>query len=207
MLTAIVLVVALALALVLVAWPTVGLTKEGRAFAFVALFLLPLVAAALGIDRHVEQSKRTEFCTSCHVMDLHGRSLLVDDDTLLAATHYQGGRVPRETACFACHTTYTMYGDFNAKLRGVKHVWMNYFGGVTDETKIKLYAPYHNRECLHCHQDTRRFERAKTHRLDRTTMGKILKNETSCLTKGCHEFVHDVANIKDQPLWHPGAEP
>ncbi len=191
------------LALVPVFAPELGLTRHGRLLGFVVLFLIPLACAALGTRQHIEQSRTTRFCNSCHVMELHTRSLRVDDDTLLATTHFLNGAVPREEACFACHTTYTMYGDFEAKLRGLKHLYFNYTKPNLDETKIKTYDAYHNRECLHCHEGTRKFERGKQHRVEAGSMQKIRNNEKSCIAKGCHEFVHDVSNIKDQALWAP----
>src|SRR5579883_2932604 len=132
-------ILAILLAGALVVRPGLG----GLPYAFVALFLLPVVATLAGVQRHFERTQETAFCTSCHVMKPYGRSLLVDDVTLLAASHYQGGRIPRDRACFTCHTTYTMYGDLSAKLRGLKHVWVNYVGKAP--AKLKLYEPYNNR--------------------------------------------------------------
>lgn len=194
---------ALLLACVFVVRPSVGLSAHGRAFAFAALAVFPLAAAFLGLERHVELSKQTTFCGSCHVMDLHARSLRVDDDSLLAAAHYQRGQVPRETACFACHTTYTMYGDLHAKLNGLRHVWVNYVTGPPKETEIRPYRPYHNRECLHCHAGTRRFEEGKVHRLEAGRMTQIRDNVVSCLAKGCHEIAHDVAHLDGLDEWKP----
>ena len=37
-------------------------------------------------------------------------SLTIDSSDHLAAAHYQNSRVPREQACYTCHTTYTMFG-------------------------------------------------------------------------------------------------
>jgi hypothetical protein len=196
-------IVALTLALALVVRPELGISIEGRAFAFVALLLLPVTAGLLGAEQQIEHSKQTVFCTSCHVMELHGRSLRVDDDTILAASHFQGGRVPRETACFSCHTTYTMFGDLSAKLRGLRHVWVNYVKGPPKETEIHLYAPYHNRECLYCHGGARRFEQGKVHRLEPGRMEKIRRNELSCVDKTCHGTVHEVGGLDGIPEWSP----
>jgi hypothetical protein len=164
---------------------------------------LPVLAGVLGLDAHMEHAKRTEFCVSCHVMALHGRSLLVDDTTLLAASHYQGGRVPRDTACFTCHTTYTMFGDLRAKLEGLHHLYVNYIKGPPPETSIRLYRPYNNRECLHCHAGTRAFEQGVLHRLLPGRMEKIRNNELSCVSSGCHADVHDVGELGNTPNWTP----
>jgi len=76
-------------------------------------------------------------------------------------------------------------------------------GPTPAEKDIKTYEPYHNRECLHCHDGARRFEGGKTHLLEPGRLAKIKSNEMSCMAKGCHEFVHDVANLEGMPLWSP----
>lgn len=211
----ILLLLSLGLAVLLVARPALGSSRAapgGPTFAFVVLIALPAVAVLMGVSAHVERSRQTTFCTSCHVMERHGRSLHVDDATLLAASHYQGGRIPRDSACFTCHTTYTMYGDFNAKLRGLKHVWVNYLGKVP--AKFKLYEPYHNRECLHCHEGTRRYMAAQTHQdegADKDGKGagkeskfeQMRKNQLSCVSSDCHGSVHAADEVDSLPLWDP----
>ena len=106
--------------------PRVELTLGGRMFAFVAIILLPVAAGFAGFNTHMERCKTVAFCLSCHVMDKYGSSLHFDDVSHIPASHYQYNRVPRETACFTCHTDYTLFGDYNAKLRGLHHVWVQY---------------------------------------------------------------------------------
>jgi nitrate reductase cytochrome c-type subunit len=186
-------------AVVLAVRPSVARARLGRAFAFAALFILPLFALALGVADHVERSKTTEFCLSCHAMEPYGKSLLVDDRSLIPAVHYQNHLVPADKACFTCHTDYTMYGDVYAKLRGLRHVYVNYIAGVPK--KIALYTPYNNRECLHCHLGSRSFEEGATHTLEEGTMAKIKSNRLSCLSSGCHESTHDVAALPKATFW------
>jgi cytochrome c-type protein NapC len=179
---------------------------QGRLFALVTLLLLPLSAALGGLDVHVERSKTVAFCTSCHVMEGYGASLHIDDVAHLPATHWQFGRVPRETACFACHTNYTMYGDVKSKLRGLRHVYVQYLGHVPD--KIKLYSPYHNRECLHCHDGARSFVEGVTHHAEPGRFEAILANKLSCLTASCHGTTHTVADLAKLTMWPAkGAQP
>ena len=151
----------------------------------------------------MERSKTVAFCTSCHVMERYGHSLHVDDDRATSpAQHYQYNRVPRETACFACHTNYTMYGDYKAKLRGLRHVWVQYIGTIPE--KIALYTPYNNRECLHCHDGARSFVEAVTHKGEMAAHAPSNANRP-VLTKGCHGTVHDVADTSTRwPLWPKG---
>jgi len=188
-----------AFALVLMARPAVTHVKLGRAFAFAGLFVVPLFALGLGVADHVERSKTTEFCLSCHAMEPYGNSLLVDDRSLIPAVHYQNHLVPADKACFTCHSDYTMYGDVTAKIRGLRHVYVNYLGKVPQ--KIALYTPYNNRECLHCHLGSRSFEEGATHTLEEGTMAKIKSNRLSCMSSGCHESTHNLAGLRDAALW------
>lgn len=185
---------ALALIAVVARRPSLTAARGGRILAFIAFLVLPLLATAVGFSAHVEHSKSTKFCLSCHVMEPYGRSLYMDDSSWLPAQHFQNNRVPRDRACFTCHTDYTLFGDAKAKLRGLRHVWVYYVAGVPD--KIELYEPYNNRECLHCHAGARSFEENDLHRDIRAELGA---NSTSCLE--CHDMVHRVAELEGKPLW------
>ena len=132
--------------------------RGGKILAFVALCILPALAVWAGVHEQVERSTTTRFCLSCHVMDDFGRSLHVDDKGYIPAAHFQNNFVPRDHACFTCHTDYTMFGDYRAKWRGLHHVWVEYVGTIPKPAEIKLYTPYNNRECLHCHAGARSYE-------------------------------------------------
>ncbi len=191
----------LLLLVVLVARPSLTTYSGGRIFAFLVVVVVPVVAGFGGLETHMERSKTVEFCTSFHPMQNYGKSLMVDDYKHLPAKHYQFSRVPRETACFACHTDYTLYGDYKAKLRGLRHVWVQYLGTVPKD--IKLYTPYNNRECLHCHDGSRSFLEAVTHGSEPGQLEKIRSNQLSCMTKGCHDMVHDAAAAEKAKVWSP----
>ncbi len=194
------LVVSLMLLVPLVVRPSLTSDRGGRIFAFCAIVVVPVVAGFAGVSEHVERTKTVEFCTSCHVMQKYGKSLHADDLEHLAAQHWQYNRVPQETACFACHTNYTLYGDYKAKLRGLRHVYVQYLGKIPE--KIELYTPYNNRECLHCHESARSFVEAVPHKDE---MKAIAANQKSCLDKGCHGTVHDVDKVETLATW-PKAE-
>lgn len=195
----IVIVISLVLVILFVLWPGMTATRGGKILAFVALFIFPLLAGGMGALTHLEKSKQTEFCLSCHVMQDYGKSLRLDDRSFIPAVHYQNHLVPRDQACFTCHTDYTMYGDLRAKMRGLKHVYVNYLGKVPPQ--IKLYTPYNNRECLHCHLGARSFEEGATHLQDSKTLPDVKTNRLSCLTNGCHNNVHNVNQLKDAKFW------
>lgn len=177
--------VAIALIALVVLRPGLTTTRGGKILAFLALAVIPGLATAMGLSAHMERSKSTEFCLSCHVMEPYGRSLRLDDASALPASHFQNRRIDREHACFTCHTTYTLFGDVKAKMTGLRHVYVNYLGEVP--RKIELYEPYNNRECLHCHAGARSFEESDLHKEIRAELGS---NATSCLE--CHDVVHQV---------------
>jgi cytochrome c-type protein NapC len=184
---------------VLLIRPSLTVAQGGKIVAFIAFFILPIVATVLGASIHLENSTKTQFCLSCHVMEGHGRSLYIDDPSYLPAAHYQNNRIPKEQACYTCHTDYTMFGDVNAKMRGLQHIYVYYF--KPEPEKLALYEPFHNRECLHCHANARSFEETSPHTEMREQLGT---NGMSCLT--CHSKVHDVANIDKTKKWKgPGA--
>jgi len=188
MLLAIVLITIL-LDLYLFARPAVTRTAAGKLLAFVGLMLLPSVAVVFGTAQHMEVSKRTDYCLSCHEMETHGKSLLVDDAEFVPASHYQNKRIPRDFACYTCHTEYTMYGDIASKVRGLRNVFKQYFGSPSDT--IRLTQPYHNRECLHCHDGGRQFLEAGAHTSGPGRLDSLLTNNLSCITSGCHDVLHN----------------
>jgi nitrate/TMAO reductase-like tetraheme cytochrome c subunit len=173
---------------------------SGKVVAFVALFMLPAIAVRQGFDAHMEQAKTTNFCLSCHIMEPYGQSLLIDDPSFVPATHYQNHLVSTEQTCFTCHTTYTMFGDYQAKLRGLRHLYIQYLGTRPKPEDIKLYTPFNNRECLHCHDGMRKFEEATQHRRTPQMLEEMKTDRLSCTKSDCHEFIHDVGHLTDYKL-------
>ncbi len=188
---------------VLVFRPNVTATQGGKVLAFFVLFLLPLICLGMGTSYHIDRSKRTEFCLSCHEMEPYGKTLLVDDPAHLAAAHFQNHRVPAEEACYTCHTNYAMFGGFRAKLHGLKHVYVHYIGTPAPEA-IRLYDPYNNRECLHCHLGARSFEEGAVHTADPDLLPAAKANKISCVSSGCHEVVHNVGSLTNVKFWKGG---
>jgi len=184
---------------VVIARPSMVSGGGGKTMALVAIAVLPTVATTFGMNAHLEASKTTEFCLSCHVMEPYGQSLRIDDADHVPAAHFQNSRVPRDHACFSCHTTYTLYGDAEAKMKGMKHLWVNYIGTIP--AKIELYEPFKNRECLHCHSGARTFEENEFHQEYRE---QLTSNETSCLE--CHDKTHDIEHLGELPRWTRNGE-
>ena len=114
-------------------------SREGKILAFLALLVLPVLSVWGGFSEHMERATSTSFCLSCHVMNDFGRSLHVDDQGYVPAAHFQNNLVPRDHACYTCHTDYTMFGTVNAKIRGLRHLYVQYLGRIPKPEKIKLY--------------------------------------------------------------------
>ena len=190
---------------VLVFRPGLTSSRGGKILAFFVLFLLPLICVGMGTTYHIDRSKGTEFCLSCHEMEPYGKSLMLDDPAHLAAAHFQNHRVPADEACYTCHTNYAMFGGFRAKMHGLKHIYVHYLGTPPAPEAIRLYDPYNNRECLHCHQGARSFEQGAVHIADPELLPAVKANKTSCLSSGCHEVVHNVGSLKDVKLWKGGS--
>lgn len=184
--------------------PGMTTTQGGKILAFFVLFLLPLICLGMGTAYHIDHSKRTEFCLSCHEMGPYGKSLLVDDPGYLAAAHFQNHRVPAEEACYTCHTNYAMFGGFRAKMQGLTHVYVHYLGSPPAPEAIRLYDPYNNRECLHCHLGARSFEQGAVHTADPGLLPAVKANKVSCISSGCHDVVHNVGSLNNVKFWKGG---
>jgi len=166
----------------------------GRIVLLVGIVGLPLLLSVGNVSYGVHESSTTRFCLSCHEMQRHGKSLFADNPQALAAAHYQNRRVDRETVCYSCHKDYAMFGDVTAKLNGLRHVWAHYIKGVP--AKIELYKPYPNSNCLHCHDDARRFVDSPVHR---PLLDAMYAGTTSCLS--CHRIAHDMAKVDAEQFW------
>ncbi len=174
--------------------PELTRATTGKALAFLALLVLPVVIFSFSTTHHLEKATTTEFCLSCHVMEPYGSSLRIDSSDHLPATHFQNKRVPTDRACYTCHTNYAMFGDLRAKLNGIRHVYVNYLGTIPDD--LTLYEPYQNRECLYCHAGARNFEENDFHLGMRSDLEQ---NDVSCLE--CHPSEHAIDQLDSLPMW------
>jgi len=179
--------------------PSIRADMGGKVLIFIGFFLLPIAAIAVGTSAQMERSKKTESCKACHVMEPYVQSLYIDSKEYVPAFHFQNNLVPKDKACYTCHTTYTIFGDVTSKMRGVRHLYL-YYGGMVPE-QIKILRPYENRECLHCHNGARSFEENPVHIGIREN---LQSNAFSCL--GCHNKIHDVANLANLNLWKEGGK-
>ncbi len=180
--------------------PRLAESVPGKALAFGSFFVLPGLILVGGTNHHYEQAKSTAFCLSCHIIEPYGTSLLIDDARFLPAAHYQNRRIPAERACYACHTSYAMFGDVEDKIRGIAHVWHNALGTASDP--VQIYQPFPNRSCLQCRHGARSYEEEAAHARIRAA---LLEGSKSCIM--CHNLVHEVEKLDRFPRWDPEARP
>ena len=193
-------VLSIVLASVFLVRPSLTHATSWKILAFIGLCVLPVLCIVGGMDTHMQRSEQTRFCVSCHVMVPYGQSLYVDDPSHLPAQHFQNHRVPADTACHSCHADYSIYGPMKDKLQGLKRIYMQYVSTPPDPAVIRIPGGFKNDQCLHCHLGARNFEENAIHS---AMMGSIKSGESSCLTSGCHDTVHDVANLDHLKFWKP----
>ena len=151
----------------------------------VLFFLLLVVPGLLTASTAVVAVKRAEtleFCSSCHTMDPWVENVTGEDSDSLASEHYKN-RWIQSDQCYTCHTNYGLFGPVQAKIKGVRHVIAYYIG---DTSNIKLYDPFPNENCLHCHLEAKGFRENSNH----DPIADILSGEDRCVD--CHENVHGV---------------
>lgn|GEM_PF-503133 len=201
-----IILVVLAAAFAVLLWlrlPRLVVERSGRIVLLGALFVMPLGLVQVGVSQSLHESKQKEFCTSCHEMEVYATSLQIDDREYLPAYHYQNHLVLQATACYTCHTDYTMYGDVSAKMNGMKHLAIHYFGDIPAAGEIALYSPYPNDNCLQCHRGTRRFEKKASHTTSGVTLELLYSNQKSCVSGGCHDKIHEIKDLASAELWGP----
>lgn len=165
-----------------------------RLGAFVVLCAIPVALTSVGTAAHLDHAKTTEFCGSCHEMGVYTDSLHLADPAYLPAVHYLDGLVPRDEACYSCHTRYTMFGGVKAKMNGLRHVWVHYLGQAPES--VELYEEYSNQECMRCHAGARSFEDLDLHVEVRA---ELAVDEVSCLE--CHDLVHAADQVDSLERW------
>lgn len=159
------------------------LEPTAKCLLLLGVVVLPGFVSLTGGFTVYKMGERAEFCGSCHpVMDPYINDLLDPKSETLAAIHNTNRFIP-EGQCYACHVTYGIYGTLKGKLNGLHHVWKFYTN--TWQLPIKLYEPYANINCTHCHAGGKRFEEEVAH----VGLADELKSgQESCV--GCHTPAH-----------------
>ena len=193
-------VLSIVLAAIFLIRPSLTHAVSWKILAFIGLFVLPAMCIVGGINTHIQRSERTQFCISCHVMIPYGQSLYVDDPSHIPAQHFQNHRVPAAMACYSCHADYGIYGPLKDKLSGLTRIYKQYVSTPPDPAAIRIPGGFKNAQCLHCHLGARSFEENPVHS---AMMDQLKSEQMSCLTSGCHDTTHDIANLSHLKMWSP----
>ena len=193
-------VLSIVLAAIFLIRPSLTHAVSWKILAFIGLFVLPAMCIRGGINTHMQRSERTQFCISCHVMIPYGQSLYIDDPSHIPAQHFQNHRVPAAMACYSCHADYGIYGPLKDKLNGLTRIYKQYVSTPPDPAAIRIPGGFKNAQCLHCHLGARSFEENPVHS---AMMDQLKSEQMSCLTSGCHDTTHDIANLSHLKMWSP----
>ena len=190
-----VLVTALA-AIALIAWTLV--VHRGRLAAFRARLLLfigvcciPFPAMLMSTAVGLEQSKAIGFCNSCHLMGAFVQDMQDPQSRSLSAVHFRN-RYIQEEHCYSCHTDYGLFGTFEAKVGGLRHVWSEAVGSTRRVVRPK--TNYRFTICLNCHGQSSKFIERKEHA---GVVQKTLAGESACTE--CHHKSHPGSGGERRP--------
>jgi cytochrome c-type protein NapC len=163
-----------------------------RVWLLFGLGVLPIGAALSGNFEGFRMTKQRTFCGSCHVMTPHALDASNLTSTSLASRHSRNALFGEES-CYVCHTDYGMFGTVTTKLGGMKHVWKYYteyrhMPLEEAKTRIHLYKPYSNNNCMQCHSTTLDlWQRVPDHK---ASLDDVRTSRVSCASAGCHGFAH-----------------
>jgi nitrate/TMAO reductase-like tetraheme cytochrome c subunit len=100
----------------------------------------------------------------------------------LAARYCRHRWIP-EAQCYTCHTSYGLFGDVQAKMKGLNDVYRYYTH--TYKVPIRMHVPYGNADCLKCHERTPKFVDSAYHA---ELLAELRSGEFSCVD--CHGPAH-----------------
>jgi cytochrome c nitrite reductase small subunit len=151
---------------------------------------IPLFISGVGTILVFERAERVDFCASCHIT----MKPFVDDmrnpkSESLAALHYKNRYIP-DDQCYACHTSYGLFGTVQAKKEGLNDVYKYYTR--TFHLPIRLRHPYPNTDCLKCHAGSEKWLSSHEDYKD-----AIFSGEASCMQ--CHADSNPAHLIAQNP--------
>jgi nitrate/TMAO reductase-like tetraheme cytochrome c subunit len=159
------------------------MTSRFKIVLFFVLIVFPAILAGATATTSFHNAQTKEFCSSCHVMTPWYADMTNPESESLASLHFRRRWIQPEQ-CYTCHADYVFMGTMKAKMKGMRHVIASYIG---DRDNIKLYEPFPNGNCMHCHSEAAAFRESPSHD---AMMEEIESGEESCI--GCHDLIHDV---------------
>lgn len=162
-----------------------------------AMLLVPLFAYGLGDMHLLEESKRVEFCGSCHETMSPIVEAMRSDTEYLSSFHYRRGAVPHDSACYRCHGGYGLLGDTKAKFSGVMHMVNTITGNYS--FPLQKSGTFDIASCLDCHAQAAPFRAEETHQ-DPDLQQALLSGEMSCVD-ACHPSPHPPEALEGARAW------
>jgi cytochrome c nitrite reductase small subunit len=160
--------------------------RASLAGAAVGLIALPAFSYVIGGLFVMEESKRVEFCGSCHETMSPIVAALATDTESLSSIHWRAGAVAHSDACYQCHSGYGIWGAVGAKRAGMTHMLHTITGGY--EFPLEKKGTFDVKSCLGCHAESDKFRAAEDHQ-DRELQAALLSGELGC-TGDCHPAAH-----------------
>ncbi len=163
-----------------------------RWMLLIGFVVLAPLAYLLNAGLAISGAKSVAFCNSCHVMHGYVKDLQDPDSEHLAAQHFQY-RWINDHQCYTCHSDYGLFGDVDAKIAGLRHVWFYTLGGY--ELPLKIRGTYDNQRCLVCHAPVKSYQEIAEHEKNAAT---IATSATSCIGGACHVAPHPKAAARGE---------
>jgi hypothetical protein len=167
------------------------------AAASVGLLVLPAFTYAAGYLFILEESKRVEFCGSCHETMSPIVAALATDADSLAAIHWRKGAVDQQAACYQCHSGYGIWGAVGAKRAGMTHMLHTITGNFS--FPLEKHGTFDLNSCLGCHAAAEPFRAVEDHR-DRDLQAEMLAGTMGC-TGDCHPQAHPDDALLGAAAW------
>lgn len=169
-----------------------GLGRGTKIAMLFGIGIFPISAAFTGNLAGYQRTMERSFCGSCHSMGPYVADSNDPESNTLPAIHSRN-QLFGEQNCYTCHEDYGMFGTVVTKLSGMRHVWeyyTEYRSVPMDEflLRVKLYAPYPNSNCTHCHSMTPPMWRSIPEHA--SALELIQSGELSCASAGCHGPAH-----------------
>ncbi len=146
---------------------------------FAAIVVAPGMLSVATLKIQFGRARSVRFCASCHVMAPYVDDMRNPKSGTLAAKHYKNRWIIGEQ-CYACHTNYDFLGPLDAKVRGLRHAAAYYLR--PERARPRLYKPYPDGACLHCHEDAKSYLESISHEVFAEEMRSGEKTCVDCHT-------------------------
>lgn len=164
-------------------------SRKKKFFIGFIIFLLGIVAAG-GFNIALDRTNTTEFCTSCH-------SMQINLTELKETTHWLN-RTGVHAGCADCHVPKAFIPKMYAKLMAAKDVWHELLGTIDTPEKFearrwemanRVWAKMeatNSRECRSCHAYTH-MDLSEQDRFARKKHEKAVDRDQTCID--CHKGI------------------